>query len=143
MKFLYILLLSSIAVPALAQSSWKVNLNGKVVLNTSTEDEGKNVIKISASDLKKDKSFIISYSNDKQTADQQKGWERTIMLYDTADKELKKITGTKLTMTNASLKTLFKKSKSIKIYTWALPTDPKMKSQIRIRRVHLCTLTLQ
>jgi hypothetical protein len=139
MKMLFTFLISFIGMSVIAQDSWKVCLDKKVLLNTSTEDAEKNVTKISSADLRKSKTFAVSY---KETSPQ-KGWERTITVYDEKDNELKRQTGKKLTLKASELKTLLDKYKTIKIYTINFPTDPKMKAQVRLRRVHLCTLVLQ
>ena len=123
----------------MAQDSWKVCLDKKVLLKASTEDAEKNVIKISSNNLIKTKTFVVSYKE----ASSQKGWERTLTAYDEKDNELKKQTGKKFTLKTSELKTLLGQYKTIKIYTINSPTDPKMKSQVRLRRVHLCTLVLQ
>jgi hypothetical protein len=124
---------------AIAQDSWKVCLDKKVLLNTSTENEEKNVIKISSSDLKKAKTFVVNYTK----ASLQKGWERTILLFDEKDNKLRTQRGKKFTLKASGLKALLDKYKTIKVYTINSPTDPKMKAQVRLRRVHLCTLVLQ
>ena len=139
MKILFAFLLSCTGISAIAQDSWKVCLDKTVLLNTSTEDAEKNVVKISSSGLKKGKTFIVRYNE----ATPQKGWERTITAYDEKDNELKTQTGKKFTLKTSELKSLLDKYKTIKIYTINSPTDPKMKSQVRLRRVHLCTLVLQ
>jgi hypothetical protein len=139
MKILFAFLLSCIGASAIAQDSWKVCLDKKVLLSTSTEDAEKNVIKISPSGLKKNKSFIIAY---KETSPQ-KGWERTISIYDEKDNELTKQTGNRFVSKVSELKTLLDQYKILKVYTINSPTDPKMKAQVRLRRVHLCTLVLQ
>ena len=139
MKILYALLLSFTSISAIAQDSWKVCLDKKVLLSTPLEDAEKNVIKISSADLKKAKTFILSYKE----AAPQKDWERTITTYDEKDNELKKQTGKKFVLKIAEFKALLEKYKIIKIYTINSPTDPKLKSQVRLRRVHLCTLVLQ
>jgi hypothetical protein len=139
MKILFAFLLSFIGTFAIAQDSWKVCLDKRVLLNTSTEDAEKNVIKISSADLKKSKSFIVSFKE----AAPQKGWERSITVYDEKDNELKKQSGKNLSLKISELKTWLQKSSTIKIYTINFPTDPKMKAQVRLRRVHLCTLVLQ
>jgi hypothetical protein len=139
MKIIFAFLLSLICVSAVAQDSWKVCLDKKVFLNTSNEDAEKNVIKISAAALQKAKTFIVNYNE----ATSQKGWQRTMIAYDEKDNELKKQTGKKFTLKASELKTLLGKYKTVKIYTINSPTDPKMKSQVRLRRVHLCTLSLQ
>jgi hypothetical protein len=139
MKLLFAFLVSLAGISAIAQDKWKVCLDKKVLLNTSTEDAEKNLVRISSSDLKTSKTFIVSYNE----TSSQKGWERTITAYDEKDNELKKQTGKKFTLKTAELKTLLVKYKTIKIYTIDSPTDPKLKSQVRLRRVHLCTLVLQ
>jgi len=139
MKLLFAFLVSLAGISAIAQGKWKVCLDKKVLLNTSTEDAEKNLVRISSSDLKTSKTFIVSYNE----TSSQKGWERTITAYDEKDNELKKQTGKKFTLKTAELKTLLVKYKTIKIYTIDSPTDPKLKSQVRLRRVHLCTLVLQ
>jgi hypothetical protein len=124
---------------AIAQDSWKVCLDKKVLLNTSTENEEKNVIKISSSDLKNAKTFVVNYTK----ASLQKGWERTILLFDEKDNKLRTQRGKKFTLKASGLKALLDKYKTIKVYTINAPTDPKLKAQVRLRRVHLCTLVLQ
>jgi hypothetical protein len=139
MKLLFTFLLSFVGISAIGQDSWKVCLDKKVLLNTSTEEGDKNVIKVSPATLKKAKTFIVRYKE----AAPQKGWERVITVYDEKDNELKKQNGKKFTLKSSELKTLLDKYKTIKLYTINSPTDPKMKSQVRLRRVHLCTLVLQ
>jgi hypothetical protein len=139
MKMFFAFLLSFIGTTVIAQDSWKVCLDKKVLLNTSTEDAEKNAIKISSAGLKKSKTFVVSYKENSP----QKGWERTITVYDEKENELKKQTGKKLTLKTSELKPLLDKYKTLKIYTINFPTDPKMKAQVRLRRVHLCTLVLR
>lgn len=139
MKIFFAFLLSFIGISAIAQDSWKVCLDKKVLLKASTEDEEKNVVRISSTNLKKAKTFVVSYNE----VAPQKGWERTITAYDKKDNEFIKQNGKKFTLKTPELKNLLDKYKTIKIYTINSPTDPKMKSQVRLRRVHLCTLVLQ
>jgi hypothetical protein len=139
MKIIFAFLLSCVGMAAIAQDSWKVCLDKKILLSTSIEDAEKNVIKLFFSDLKKRKIFTVNYNE----VTHQKGWERTITAYDEKDNELKKQTGKKFSLKTSELKILLDKYKTVKIYTINFPTDPKMKSQVRLRRVHLCTLALQ
>lgn len=122
-----------------AQDSWKITLNGKPVLSATTEDPEKNIIDISPSTLKNSKSFLLSYTE----TEKQKGWQRTITAYDSTDKELIKQAGTTFKLSDKSLLSLLKKSHIVRIYTMYLPTDPKAKASVRVRRVHLCTLRLK
>ena len=139
MRFFLLLVLSLASLAMYAQDSWKVCLDKKTVLSASAESEEKNIIKISLAELNKYKTFVISY---KET-EPQKDWKRTIMAYDEKDKELSKQTGNKFLLKSAALKTLLQTSKIVKIFTWSLPTDPNLAAQVRVRRVHLCTLVLE
>ena len=138
MKIFFAFLLSLMGTLALAQDSWKICLDKKTLLKASTEDEKANIVKISANDLKKGKALVVNYNE----SSQQKGWERTISVYNADDQELKIQTGKKLSLKVPELKNLLNQYKEIRIYTLYSPTDPKMKMQVRLRRIHLCTLVL-
>jgi hypothetical protein len=139
MKFVFAFLLSFIGLSTIAQDRWKVCLDKKVLLNTSNEDEKKNVIIILAADLNKSKNFTLDYKE----SSPQKGWERTIRLYDEKDTELLKQKGKKFTLKTSELKSLLNQYRTVRIFTINSPTDPNLKARVRIRRVHLCTLILQ
>ena len=139
MKILFAFLLSFIGISAIAQDSWKLCLDKKVLLNAPGEDEKKNIVRISVADLNKSKTLTLSYKE----GSPQKGWERTILMYDEKDNELKKQKGKKLKLKTLELKSLLNQYKTVKIYTINSPTDPTLKERVRIRRVHLCTLILQ
>lgn len=139
MKILFAFFLSSIGISAIAQDSWKVCLDKKVLLDAPGEDEKKNLVRISAAEWKKGKTFTLIYKENSP----RKGWERTILMYDEKDNELKKQKGKKLKLKTSALKSLLNQYKTVKIYTINSPTDPKLKERVRIRRVHLCTLILQ
>lgn len=138
MKILLAFLLSFVSLTVFAQDSWKLCLNGKTLLNTSSENEEKNVVKLSSSDVQKGRKFMLTYTE----ADPKKGWERTIAVYDEKDRELKKQSGKKFSLRSSELKKLFQQSTVLKIYTISLPKDPELKARVRVRRVHLCTLIL-
>jgi hypothetical protein len=140
MMRLFLLMLGlSLTLNVFAQDSWVVSYGGKTVLKSSTEDAEKNIVAIHPADLKKKKELSILYTE----KEKQKGWERFIAAFDENDTEMKKVKGNKMKLDTSSLQALFKKTKTIKLYTWSLPTDPKLKASVRIRRVHLCTLNLQ
>ena len=138
---LFCLFLASffISLSTLAQPGWKVLLNGKTVLNTTVEDEAKNIIRIKKTDLKKKRGLSVLYTEEAK----KKNWEREIALYDENDRELIRQKGVQLKLSNSALQSYFKNSKKIAIYTLAFPADPKLRAAIRIRRVHLCTLILE
>ena len=135
-----LVLLPFIAPAGLNQSgdSWSVTLNGKKAFQTSTEDETKNVLAIKTASLKNKNNFIITYKEQPPVKD----WDRFIAI-ETADTSLKEVKAKELRLTNAALLNLFKKSKTLEVYSWSLPKDLEMRKRVRIRRVHLMTLELK
>src|SRR3954468_2212145 len=116
-----------------AQGSWKVVLNGKNSLSTSTESEEKNVISVKAKDLSKKNDFTILYTEKEKNA----AWQRSIIAVDDKDQELLNKQTDKLKIKNSELLQLFKKSNKIRFYTISLPKDPAKRAVVRVRRVHL------
>jgi hypothetical protein len=112
---------------------------GKIRLQSSEEDEKKNVVSIKSADLKKTGHMTITYVE----AEKQKDWKRTIMFIGPNEKELLRVEGPMAKLQNAKLKALAAKSKTIKVYTISLPTDPDVAATVRVRRVHLCTLSVK
>jgi hypothetical protein len=138
MKFLLVLVPVLLLSFVPAQDSWKLVLNGKVLLKTATEDAAKNRVKVLKKDLQKKSHMSVVYTEAQHT----RGWERFITVFDTHDRELLQQKGAQFKISNAGLLSLFKKSDTLSVYTWSLPTDPKQKAHVRVRRVHLCTLEL-
>lgn len=138
-KLLILFSFLSLNTLVFSQDNWKIVLNGKTLLNTSAEDAVKNVVTIKSSELKKKNDFLVTYS----AQPQKDKWERTLAIFTDKDDELVKQQGNKLKIKNTTLQSMFKKSKTLKIYTWSLPTDPKLKASVRVRRIHLCTIILQ
>ena len=122
-----------------SQDSWKLNLNGKNIFSSKEENEEKNKLTIKKSELSKKKDFYLTYTE--KTKDDQ--WEREIMIVGSNDHELYRQKSSKLKISNAKLLSLFKKSNTLKFYTISLPKDPAKKAIVRVRRVHLVTLTLK
>jgi hypothetical protein len=137
MRFLlFLFLVCASGDPALAQDSWKVSLNGKRVLATSTEDREKNIIKLSPSALKKKGDLLVSFTENPR----QKNWERFMAAVDENGNDVCKQHGNSLKIKSQTLQTLLQKSKTLQLYTWSLPKDPKLRASVRVRRIHLCTL---
>jgi hypothetical protein len=119
--------------------SWKVMHNGKQKLQTSGEDMTKNKITIKKADLNKKGSLEVTYYE----TGKEKGWERNIAVFDEKDNELMKYKGNVAKLANSKVDSLSNTYKTIKIYTWSLPTDPEVAATVRIRRVHLCTIIIK
>ena len=84
--------------------------------------------------------MAITYTEEKKLKD----WKRTFAVLDEKDNDLMTYSGSSFKIGNAKLLSLMHQGvKTIKIYTWALPTDPELAARIRIRRTHLCTIRLE
>lgn len=138
MKFYMMLLMGLLSIQSEAQDKWTVFLNKKPVLQSSVESEN-NLVKISAASLKNKNLFTLTYIEQPR----QKGWTRSIMVFDSTDRELKRVKSNKISYSNAALLAILKKNRQVQIYTWSIPDDPALKERIRVRRVHLCTLVLE
>lgn len=138
MKFYMMLLMGLLSIQSEAQDKWTVFLNKKPVLQSSVESEN-NLVKISAASLKNKNLFTLTYIEQPR----QKGWTRSIMVFDSTDRELKRVKSNKISYSNAALLAILKKNRQVLIYTWSIPDDPALKERIRVRRVHLCTLVLE
>ena len=136
--FTFIMTLSNGQIQ-IGNDSWKVEHNGKIKLKASEENEGKNVITIKKDDLKKTGVLLVAYKE----MDGQRGWQRSITLFDEKDNKLLKSEGALAKVPNEKLAELANRYKIIKIYTWSLPTDPAVAATVRIRRVHLCTILIK
>jgi hypothetical protein len=123
--------------PAVFSQSWKISANGKTLMKANSENEEINKISLDTKDLSK-KGLTLCYSEGK---DKKKSWERIIAVYDANDKELKEQKGNSMHISRDSIESYFKNSPRLKIYTWSLPTDPKLKALIRVRRIHLATIS--
>ena len=139
MKWILCLMMGLVSISGSAQDNWIVYLNKKAILNTSEESEEKNIIRISRQALKNNNLFTLTYLEQPR----QKDWTRSIMVFDSADQEIKRVKGNKLSYSNAALLSLLSKHGTIELYTWSIPNDPALKERIRVRRVHLCTLVLE
>ena len=118
--------------------TWKLSHNGKIRLTASEENE-KNRVEIRAAELNKKGLLSIAYKEGQPQPD----WQRELMIYDPADNDLLRQQGSLLKISNAELKKLFGKSKTLVVYTMSLPKDPNLAATVRVRRVHLCTLVLK
>ena len=141
------ILLPIVCMIALAVSgqdgvSWKVMHNKKVLLSAHEEDASKNSIKLTASGFKTKNSYTVSYFQ-MNTAVNRNKWIRTIAIFDERDNELYRKDAVSIKMPDAQLKKMLLANKIVKVYTWALPKDPKEAARVRIRRVHLCTIELK
>jgi hypothetical protein len=119
------------------KGKWKVCLNKKTVLETTKEDEAKNVRTISLKEWKKNGYFELSYKE----SDTDIWFYRHFMIVDKDETDFYRLDSTntiKIPLAELRKKTAGKKE--IFIYTTISPKDPTV--AIRIRRVHLVTLKI-
>ena len=122
-----------------AQDSWKLTHNGQVRLQSKEEDPEANSFAIRIADFNKAGSLSVVYNGTGNSSE----WIRTIMVVDESDGELASHKGSTYNISNAQLRSLFKKSATLKLYTMAIPSDPKQAALVRVRRVHLATITFK
>ena len=139
MKLIALMMSLSLAFSAFSQDSWKVVLNGTQLLETGAENEEGNLITLTKAELAKTGNFLIKYTE----KEPQTGWKRTIMVVDKEENDIQRETGRILTIPNKTLLMQLLKEGRLYVYTLALPTDPELAARIRVRRVHLCTITLK
>jgi len=119
------------------EGKWKIKLNGKTLLYTSTENEKINIKKISSVDWKKNGYLEISFEEPKTEV----WWYRSFQLEDEKTNQLfNKDSTNNIKIPLVELRKLFKGKKQLLIYSVVAPRNPQM--AVRIRRVHLCTLKL-
>ena len=137
-----LLFLSVISIFAQDGASWSILHNKKEIFSATQENEQKNIITVKLSDLKPNRNFIIAYS-ERKTVRGKNEWKRTIGIYNETDKELLRKDTSAIKLPDTQLKKMLQENKTIKIYTWSIPKDPKEAARVRIRRVHLCTIELK
>jgi hypothetical protein len=131
----------SSAIIGYSQDSWKVKLNSKLILGSAVENEIANTKKVKLSDLDKHGTLDILYKQ----ANHREGWKRSLLFFDENDNEILRLDSVQTTtrIKNTQIKKRLNRSKTLKIYTVTLPTDPNKAAAIRVRRVHLCTIEWQ
>ncbi len=136
MKTIYLVLLSiALSYGSKAQERWMVQLNSKTLLTANKEDTVANVATIT--DIKKG-SLVVTYVPGKA----QSGWGRRLMVFDAANNELYSKEDFSMIIPAANLKKWHRSGiAQLKVYTIAVPKDPRIK--VKLRRVHLCTINLE
>jgi hypothetical protein len=141
MKAFLLLLFTTMIATSYQDGSWKIVHNGQTKLQASAEDEKANTVIIPREDLNKSGVLAINYEEKPLQA----GWVRVISLNDPEGNILSRHAGNYLRILNPTLKAMVVRdsTEKINIYSWATPVNPKDAANIRIRRVHLCTLVFK
>ena len=134
MKQVFLFLLAvCVGFASKSQERWTIQLNSKTLLTATGEDTTRNVVK--ANDLKKG-SLIVTYHPGKVENER----KRRIMIYDINDRELYAKETHSISVPVASLKKWRLTSPQVKVYT--IPVLGEEGANVRLRRVHLCTIKL-
>jgi hypothetical protein len=136
--FLTFLFFFGMMILGQAQDKWKVYHNSVLQLKSAEEVPEKNGFGLRIAALNKEGALSIVYTE----APKQKDWKRTIMFVDESNNEVLRKAGFSVKIGNTVLKSLFKKTKTLQVYTISLPADPAKAALVRVRRVHLATITL-
>jgi len=147
-KYLFFILLITLATQMKAQLPWTIRLGSKIVLQSKGEDEVKNVLSLKNSQVLKN-DLILTY----RVKPDEKDWERTVMIYDPAGVNIAEnpvgntikrgMVSRSFTINNKILKELMAKHKKIKIYFTSIPTDPEKAAVVRVKRVHIFTIAVK
>ena len=122
-----------------AQEKWMLCSNGTTYLTATTENEEQNLVKLTSKDLEGTGGFTLVFEENYSKGES----ERFLGLYSADDEELVVKSASTINLSKKQLRKYFASNKTLKLLTWTLPTDPDLRSRIRIRRIHLCTLALQ
>ena len=137
--FIALLLMLGTINYAYSQDSWKIIHNSVLLLQSKEEDPAKNTFAIRIPSLSKAGFLSVTYTENPK----QKDWKRTLMIVDENDSEFFRKEGSSVKIENNLLRSYFKKSNVLKVYTMALPSDPEKAALVRVRRIHLATITLK
>ena len=146
-----LLLFSFISIATLvnAQIPWKIKLGSKTALQTKGEDPLKNVVTLNSHQVGIKNKLALAY----KIAADEKDWIRGVMIDDstgagiaenaTAFQIKKGVAEVNYTLSNKTFRDILKKYKKIKIYFTSIPSDPAKAALVRVRPVHICTISLQ
>lgn len=128
--------------------SWRAKLGNKKTWEFAGEDPEKNSVQLSYSQLKSKNNFMLGYV---APADE-KEWKRILQVNDAAGSaiiEIPELTKTQkdngtiwFTIPAKQLKKILTQHKKITILVSSLPSDPEKAALVRVRPVHVCTITL-
>lgn len=137
-KAVLIAIILSLGFMSFAQNGdWKVCINKKTLLQTSAEDEEKNVKTITAKEWKKSGYLELTFTETEKDI----WFYRHFMIVDKDETDFYRLDSTnKIKIPLAELRKKAAEKKELIIYTTISPKDPNL--AIRIRRVHLITLKL-
>lgn len=137
-KIILLLFISFFGINTSAQEGkWKVCVNKKTVLETSKEDEQKNVKTISAKEWKKNGFLELVFTETGNDI----WFYRHFVIVDKDETDYYQLDSTNtIKIPLNEFRNKLKGKKEIAIYTTFSPKDPTI--AIRMRRIHLITLKL-
>ena len=135
-QILFLLLMLSTTVALAQKGGWALLQNDKAIFTARTEDEEKNKLALQRAHFAQGQKYVLTYKG--STA---KGWKRYIVCTTPDGTDLREVAAAALAFTAADLKTWTQQHKDLQFYTWTIPADPAKAAVVRVRRVHLVTLT--
>lgn len=138
-KLIFTVLSLAFFTMAQSQESWTIGFGKKTVLKKVTEDRVKNSFTLSKSSVSGNSKLIIQL-HAVDTAN-----NITLMANLDNGNTVKEweYSGKTLSIPAVELKTLFGTESKLHFYYRSLPKDPEKAAVVRIRPVHVCTVTLK
>lgn len=137
MKQILFLIFSLVVTTASAQKGgWQLLQDGKIIFSAAAENEEKNKLKLTAKTVMATKKYSLMYN-----AATAKGWKRYLAAVGANDSEIKQTEGTLLSLSGAEIKKAVQGGQTLNFYTWTIPVNPAKAATVRVRRVHLLTLS--
>ncbi len=145
-KILLLSFLLAIAGISQAQFPWRIRVGGKTILHTTGEDRIKNIATIKLNQLSPKNNLTLTY----KMAVKEKDWKRTLIVDDSTGAGIinnpplvkKGAIDASFIVNGKLLRELLLKYKKIQFSYTSIPSDPKKAMLVRVRPVHIVTITL-
>jgi hypothetical protein len=134
-RLMYLLGFIMLAPAILAQDSWKISLNNKIILQTNKSDETLNTKKVSTAEWKKKGFLEVSYTEAIVS-----NWLHTLQFIDESGNQLLSKDSVYTKVSTSAIRKLTTGKKIVKIYMVVSPSNPMIAAPSRM--LHLCTLKL-
>jgi len=124
---------------AQSQESWTICYGKKTILKKVSEDRVKNTFAVSKSSLATNTKFTIQL----HAVDTSNNITLMANLDNSNTVKEWEYTGKSFNIGSSELKTLLGTSNKLEFYYRSIPKDPEKAAVVRIRPVHICTITLK
>ncbi len=138
-KILLTFLSLAFFIMAQSQESWTICYGKKTILKKVSEDRVKNTFAINKSSLTTNIKFTIQL----HAVDTANNITLMANLDNSNTVKEWEYTGKSFNIGSSELKTLFGSGNKLDFYYRSIPKDPEKAAVVRIRPVHICTITLK